>query len=176
MTPMPLQRSSASRGTPEHDELPAADAEREQLGERALRRPAARRQDRDAAAQRLGVRQHVRAEEHGAAAIAQRQDQLANIAPAERIEPRHRLVEEDDLGLVDQRLRDADALQHPFRELPQLQPALGADPDLVEQPRRTARGARRRRSQRGRRSSRAAPPRSGNRRSTDSPAGSRSGA
>ena len=42
----------------------------------------------------------------------------------------------DELGIVDERLRDADALQHALRELAQLQPALGADADLVEQPAR----------------------------------------
>ena len=37
-----------------------------------------------------------------------------------------------NLGIVDERLRNADALHHPLRELPQLQPALGADPDAIE--------------------------------------------
>src|SRR5580765_8426693 len=63
----------------------------------------------------------------------------ASLAPATRIEPRHRLVEDHQLRLVDQRLRDADALQHALRELAQLQAPLGADADLVEQ----AGGARR---------------------------------
>ena len=44
-------------------------------------------------------------------------------------------------GLVDERLRDADALQHALRELAQLQPPLGADADFVEQRARRARGA-----------------------------------
>ncbi len=42
------------------------------------------------------------------------------IAPAERVEAGHRLIENDQLGIVDQRLSDADALQHAFRELAQL--------------------------------------------------------
>ena len=53
--------------------------------------------------------------------------------PAERVEARHRLVEEDHLGIVDQRLGQADALQHALRELAQLQAPLGAEADLVEQ-------------------------------------------
>ena len=66
-------------------------------------------------------------------AIAQPEDQRADVAAAERIEARHRLVEDDQLRIVDERLRDADALQHALRELAQLQPPLGADADLVEQ-------------------------------------------
>ena len=65
--------------------------------------------------------------------VAQPEDQRAHVAAAERIEARHRLVEEDDLGIVDQRLREADALNHALRELAQLQPPLGAEPDFVEQ-------------------------------------------
>ena len=65
--------------------------------------------------------------------VAQPQDQRAHVAAAERVEARHRLVEEDDLGVVDQRLGEADALDHPLRELAQLQPPLGAEADLVQQ-------------------------------------------
>ena len=100
----------------------------------ATSRPAARIATRLHSAS--ASRKHVRAEEHRAAAIAQPQHQRADIAPAEWIEARHRLVEEHDLRLVDQRLRDADALHHALRELAQLHPPLGADPDVVEQPRR----------------------------------------
>ena len=167
----------ARRGvTPRHDQLPAAQLEREQVRQAARRDQPPAGEDRHAAAQRLGVAQHVRAEEHRAAAVAQPQDQLADLAPAERVEPRHRLVEEHDLGIVDERLRDADALQHALRELAQLQPALGADADLVEQ--RATRGAAAppARSRTARRSTRAAPRRSGSRRSRDSRAGSRCGA
>ena len=73
---------------------------------------------------------HVRAEEDGAPAIAQRQDQIAHFAPAKRIEARHRLVEKHHFGIVDERLRDADALDHALRELPQRQPPLAGDADL----------------------------------------------
>ena len=82
----------------------------------------------------------MRAEENRPALIAQLQDQLPNVTPAQRIEPGHRLVEEDDLRIVEQRLRDADPLDHAFRELAELQPALGADADAIEQ-RRHARPA-----------------------------------
>ena len=55
-----------------------------------------------------------------------------DVAAANRVEPRHRLVEEDDLGIVDERLRDAHALQHPLGELPQLHPALRANLHFVQ--------------------------------------------
>jgi len=108
------------------------DLEREDLCEGPRRHQPSARDDRDAVAQRLGIRKNVRAEEHGAAAIAQPQDQLTNLAAAERVEPRHRLVEEDDLGIVEQRLRDADALQHALGELAQREPALGANPNAIQ--------------------------------------------
>ena len=56
----------------------------------------------------------MRAEEHRAASIPQLQDQLADISAAKRIEPGHRLVENHEVRLVEERLRDADALQHAF--------------------------------------------------------------
>ena len=89
--------------------------------------------DRDPAAQRLGVGEDVRAEEDRPPLVAQLEDQRAHVAAAERIEARHRLVEEHHLGIVEQRLGEADALQHPLRELAQLQPALGADAEAIEQ-------------------------------------------
>ncbi len=64
--------------------------------------------------------------------IAQLQNEVADLATSERIETGHRLVEEDDLGVIDERLRDADALHHALRELAQLQPPLGPDADTVE--------------------------------------------
>ena len=97
------------------------------------RRQPAAGHDRDPAAQRFGVGEDVRAEEHRPPLVAQLEDQRADVAAAERIEPRHRLVEEDHLGIVEERLRDADALDHALRELPQLKAALGADTDAVEQ-------------------------------------------
>ena len=112
------------------DELPAPDLERLEIGDPPARHEPAARQNGHAAAQRFGVRQHVRAEEHRASAIAQRQNEIAHFAPAERIETRHRLVEKHDFGIVDQRLGDADALQHALRELAQLQPPLAGDADL----------------------------------------------
>src|SRR3989442_844401 len=89
-------------------------------------------EDRDPAAQCIGVAQDVRAEKHGTSAIAKAENQRADVPASQRIETRHRLVEDDEIRLVQKRLRDADALQHAFGKLAQLQPALGADADFIE--------------------------------------------
>ena len=125
------------------DELPAVDAERQHLAQQAAGDQAALRENRDAAAERLGVAQDVRAEEHRAAAIAQSQDQRADIAPAERIEAGHRLVEDDEIRLVDERLGNAHPLQHALGKLAQRVAALPADAHFVEQRVRRDAGARR---------------------------------
>ena len=90
------------------------------------------RHDADLAAQRLGVRQDVRAEEHRAAAVAQPQDQVAHLAAAERIEAGHRLVEEDNSGSLISACARPTRCSMPFRELAQPHAALAADADLVE--------------------------------------------
>ena len=166
-------RASTSRRHAGDDQFPAAHLERQDVADPAGRRQAAAGDDGDAAAERLGVGEDVRAEEHRPALVAQPQDQVPDLPAPEGIEPGHRLVEKDDLGIVDERLRDPDALHHPLRELAQLQPSFGADADLVEQRATRASGARRRRSRRAGRNSRATPPPSGSRRSRGSPAGSR---
>ena len=121
------------RGQVGDDELPSADLKREDVGEQADGSETSCGDHRDPAAERLGIRKDVRAEEHGPALIAQLQDERADVAASQRVESGHRLVEKDHLGIVQQRLRDADALDHPLRELPQLQPPLLADPDAIEQ-------------------------------------------
>src|SRR5260370_16989318 len=44
--------------------------------------------------------------------LAQLQDQVLHPAGAQRVEAGGRLVEDDQLGVIDQRLRQADALAH----------------------------------------------------------------
>jgi hypothetical protein len=58
----------------------------------------------------------VRRHQDRRAARARRLDPAARGAHAERIEPRGRLVEQQDVGLAEQRLREADALREPLRE------------------------------------------------------------
>src|SRR5262249_6196348 len=66
-------------------------------------------------------------------AIAQFENQRPDVTAAERIEAGHRFVENHELRIVDERLGDADALQHALREFAQLEATLGTDPYLVEQ-------------------------------------------
>ena len=113
-------------------QLPALQLEGEDVGELARRDHLALRQDRHPAAEHLRIRQDVRAEEHGAAAGAQAKDQVADLAAAQRIEPRHRLVEKHHFGIVDEGLGQARALQHAFRKLPQPHAAFGAKADFIE--------------------------------------------
>ena len=108
---------------------------------------------------------------------AQPQDQVADLLAADRIEAAHRLVEDDHLRVVHQRLRDADALQHALR--------VGAEARVGRVARdRPARAARSTRARALRRRDTGEPRveverargRSGSRRSTGSRAGSRRGA
>ena len=124
-------------------------------------------------AQRLGIRQDVRAEEHRPPLVAKLQDQIAHLAPADGIEPGHRLVEDDELRIVDERLREADALHHAFRVLADRPAAIGAKTRRDRGPPRHGAAVRRRGSRTGPRSTSAAPRRTGGRRTSDSPAGSR---
>ena len=93
---------------------------------------------------------------------------------ADRVEPGHRLVEQDERRVVDEGLGDADALQHALRVLAQLHVAGVAQADVPQQvldaplPRRPGR------ARRGASRSAGTRARSGSRRSTGSPAGSRS--
>ena len=114
-------------------ELPAAHFECNQIGELAHCGQPPSGHNSHAAAEGFRIGQHMRTEKHRAAAIAQPQYELSNFAAPERIEPRHRLIEEDQFRLVENRLRDANALQHPFGKLPQLQPTLRADAHVVQQ-------------------------------------------
>ena len=74
------------------------------------------------------------------------QDEVADLLAADRIEAAHRLVEHHQLGIVHQRLREPDPLQHALGELAQRPVgARGPRPDPLEQlaaraARRSARG------------------------------------
>jgi hypothetical protein len=82
----------------------------------------------------MATRLHsVRAEQDGLALVAQREDQGADIAPADGVEPRHRLVEDHEIGVLHQRLRHPQPLHHALRVAPHRQPPLGAEADAVEQ-------------------------------------------
>src|SRR5258706_307956 len=72
-------------------------------------------QDRDAVADELDLGKQVRVEEDGDAAALQVLEQQADDSPADGIECRCRLVEQQQARLADEGLRDAEALLHPFR-------------------------------------------------------------
>ena len=68
----------------------------------------------------LHFAQQVRVEEHRRPALAQFVDHVAHQAPSNRVEPRGGLVQKDQAGLVEQRLGQADALQHALGKRAQL--------------------------------------------------------
>src|SRR5262245_9749851 len=65
----------------------------------------------------------MRREEDRFAIILQTQNQIPYLTPTDGVEARHGFVQENNLWIVDDCLRDAHALQHSFGELPELQPA-----------------------------------------------------
>ena len=48
------------------------------------------------------------------------QNQVPDFTPTDRIQPRHGFIEKYDLRVANDGLSDANALEHPFRELPKL--------------------------------------------------------
>ncbi len=76
----------------------------------------ARPEDGHAVAEGLRVGEDVGREEHGLARLLEVQDDVPDQPAADGIEPGHRLVEDDELGIVDQGLGDSRPLHHPLRE------------------------------------------------------------
>ena len=52
------------------------------------------------------------AQNHRLAAPGQRQDEVLDFAATNRVKPRGRFIENDEVGVVDERLRQADAALH----------------------------------------------------------------
>jgi hypothetical protein len=63
------------------------------------------------------------AEDDGLAAVGQGQDQVFHLAAADGVEAGRRFIEDDEVGIIDQGLGQADAALHAFGELADL-PAL----------------------------------------------------
>src|SRR3989442_11394124 len=74
-------------------------------------------QERDVVADLLDLAEQMGAHENRAALAFQRLDYIADFGHASRVQARCGLVEEEEFRLVEQRLRDCDALFHPLREL-----------------------------------------------------------
>ena len=54
----------------------------------------------------------MRGQQDRFAAAGEGEDQVLDLATAERVEPGRRLVEDDEVGVVDERLSEADAARH----------------------------------------------------------------
>ncbi len=78
--------------------------------------------------------QDVGREKHRRPPRVEFENRLPNLPPTDRIEPAHRLVQDDQRRLVDNRLRDAEALAHAFREFAQADVPRPPEADEVEQP------------------------------------------
>ena len=98
--------------------------------------------DGDVRAELVHVAQDVRVEEHRLAALVQALDDALDLDAADRVEPGHRLVEQHELGVVDQRLGDADALQHALGVLAQVRVGGRLEADVAAAAPRRARAAR----------------------------------
>ena len=83
-----------------------------QLGRRIHGHDIALVDHRDALAQRIGFEHVVRGEQDGLVLVLQVAHHLAQLAGAHRVEADSRLVEEEHLGVVDQRAGDVQALLH----------------------------------------------------------------
>jgi hypothetical protein len=75
-------------------------------------------QDADAVADGVDLLEDVRGEEDGRAALGLRADDLAHLLRAGRVEPGGRLVEDQQVWVVDERHREGEPLAHPLRVLP----------------------------------------------------------
>ena len=85
-----------------------------------------------AIAQHFGVGKNVRREKNGAPLFLQLQDDVAHFTPSHGVEAGHRLVENHHLRIVQDRLRDSHALQHPFRKFSQLHVARRSQTHALE--------------------------------------------
>src|SRR5439155_23661047 len=86
-------------------------------GERAAVRQAAIDEDPDPIADRLHVGEDMRGEQDRPPLLAELEDEIADLLAADGIEAAHRLVQDDDAGIRDQRLRERQPLHHALREL-----------------------------------------------------------
>src|SRR5690606_16142447 len=91
-----------------------------ELARRALGDDASVPQDGDPVGELVGLLEVLRGEQHGGAALAQRADDVPQLAAARRVQAGGRLVEEDDRDGDDEAQRDVEPSAHPAGE--------GADP------------------------------------------------
>ena len=75
----------------------------------------------------------MRIQKYGGAAVALGANDVAHHAPPQRIESRRRLVEKNQFGLVNQRLRQSDALQHALGKILQAFVEVGRESHQLDQ-------------------------------------------
>ena len=96
------------------------DAQRVRLGEqffqRAKRLHLAAVINHHAIANVLHIRKQMAAENHRLAAPRQSDDEILDLAAADGVEAGSRFVEDDEVGIVDERLRETDAALHALGE------------------------------------------------------------
>jgi len=93
---------------------------RHDLGHGALFQHVSFGEDRDRVANELDLAEKVAVQQYRHAAVLQRLDERAHVAPAERVKVGGRLVEDQQLRPAQDRLRDAEALLHALGELADL--------------------------------------------------------
>ena len=75
----------------------------------------------DLVADRLDIRDDVRAEEDRFALGGELQDQLTHLLATDRIKPAHRLIQDQEFRVMQDRLSDAHTLKHAFRVFSELE-------------------------------------------------------
>src|SRR3954452_17417511 len=109
---------------------------RAERGRRSLGDDPSLLDDRDAVAQRLGLVEVVRGQHDRLAEVLERADDLPRRAPRRRVEAGGRLVEEDQLGVADEREREVQPAQLAAAQRPRVRVGLlgqaGERQDLVD--------------------------------------------
>jgi hypothetical protein len=88
--------------------------------------------DGDSIADLLDLAEHVRIEEDGRASGLERTKDLADVAPADRVERRRGFVKKDHVGFVDERDREPEPLLHSFGVRADASVRAGGETDQVE--------------------------------------------
>jgi len=109
-----------------------ADGGAQEIAEPSFRADDAVLDDADAVAKSLGVGEDVRREEDRLPPLLERQDDVAKLAASDRIEAAHRLVEDHEVGIVDQSLRRGRSSGASLRVLPELLAGAAPQSDPVE--------------------------------------------
>ena len=86
----------------------------------------------DAITDHFDIVQNVRAEKDRLPPITQTQNQVTHLFSTDRVQAGHGLIENDQFGIMDERLGKADTLQHPFGEFSQLPRARLTQPNELQ--------------------------------------------